>query len=119
MDEVVRAIATDYGWKDIAPPAVQEKALTRAELAKVAGRFEGGGLSVVFEARPDGLFADTGGPSPERLMALSATRFLSDARGIVVQFAPDYSSFDIVEGGPPIKFLRARPAAPASKADGP
>lgn len=119
MDEVVRAIATDYGWKDIAPPAARQKVLTRAELAKVAGRFEGGGLSVTLEARPDGLFADTGGPSPERLMALSATRFLSDARGIVVQFAPDYSSFDIVEGGPPIKFLRAKPSAPAPKADGP
>lgn len=119
MDEVVRAIATDYGWSDIAVPAVREKALTHAQRAKAAGAFEGGGLSVLLEARPDGLFAHIGGPRPERLMALSATRFRSDAQGVVVQFAPDYSSFDIVEGGPPIKFLRARPASAVSQSDRP
>lgn len=110
IDEVVRAIATDYGWKDIAAPAVEEKMLTRAQLAQVAGTFEGAGLSVALEARPDGLFANTGGASAERLVALSATRFRSDMMGLVVQFAPDYSSFDIVEGGPPITFVRPKPA---------
>ena len=85
--------------------------MSRADLAKVPGRFEGGGLSVVLEARPDGLFADTGGPRPERLVALSATRFRTDGLGIVVEFAPDYSSFDIVEGGPPIPFVRSGAAA--------
>jgi CubicO group peptidase (beta-lactamase class C family) len=107
IDEVVRAIATDYGWTDIAAPAVEEKVLTRAQLARVAGTYEGGGLSVVVEARADGLFAHTG-PRPERLVALSATRFRSDVTGIVGQFAPDYSSFDIVEGGPPIKLVRSK-----------
>ena len=33
---------------------------------KAAERFEGDGLSVVLDARLDGLFADTGGPRPER-----------------------------------------------------
>lgn len=114
IDEVVRAIATDYGWTDIAAPTVDAKVLTRTQLTRVAGTYAGGGLSVTLEARPDGLFADTGGPRPERLVALSATRFGSDERGIVVQFAPDYASFDIVEGGPPIKLIRSKlgPASP-------
>lgn len=107
IDEIVRAIATDYGWTDIAAPAVEEKILTPAQQARVAGTFEGGGLRVIIEARPDGLFVETGGPRPERLVALSSTRFGTDERGIVVQFAPDFSGFDIVEGGPPIKFARA------------
>jgi CubicO group peptidase (beta-lactamase class C family) len=107
IDEVVRAIATDYGWTHIAAPAVEAKLLTRAQLARIAGTYTGSGLSVILEARADGLFADTGGPRPERLVALSATRFRSDERGIVAQFAPDYSSFDIVEGGPPIKLVRS------------
>lgn len=108
IDEVVRAIATDYGWTDIAAPAVKEKVLSRAQLARAAGTFTGGGLSVVLEARSEGLFAHTGVPNPERLAALSATRFHTDIRGIVVQFAPDYSSFEIVEGGPQIKLVRSK-----------
>ncbi|WP_051683412.1 serine hydrolase domain-containing protein [Sphingomonas sp. UNC305MFCol5.2] len=108
IDEVVRAIATDYGWTDIAAPAVEEKALTHAQLIEVAGTYAGGGLSVVLKARPEGLFADTGGPQPERLIPLSTTRFFSEIMGIVAEFAPDYSSFDIVEGGPPIKLVRTK-----------
>jgi CubicO group peptidase (beta-lactamase class C family) len=110
IDEVVRAIATDYGWADIAAPAVEAKMLTRAQLWPVAGTFAGGGLSVVIEARAEGLFAHTGGPRPERLIALSPTRFRSEGSGIVGQFAPDYSRFDIVEGGPPIGLIRTKPA---------
>ncbi|HVJ03407.1 MAG TPA: serine hydrolase domain-containing protein [Sphingomonas sp.] len=107
IDEVVRAIATDYGWTDVAAPAAEEKVLTPAERARVAGSFAGAGLAVVIEARPDGLFVGTGLKRPERLMALSLTRFVTDVRGIAVEFAPDYSSFDIVEGGPPIRLVRS------------
>ena len=117
MDEVVRAVATDYGWADIAVPATEEKLLSRADLAKAAGFFTGNGLSVILEARADGLFADTGGPQSERLLALSATRFRSNAMGVVVEFAPDYSSFNVVEGGPPITLVRTEGAAPVRKAD--
>jgi CubicO group peptidase (beta-lactamase class C family) len=117
IDEVVRAIATDYGWTAIAAPAVEEQMLTEAQLARAAGNFAGGGITVVLEVRPEGLFAHTGGPRPERLMALSRTRFRSDAHGITVQFAPDYSGFDIVEGGPPIKLVRVNPAAPPGGAN--
>jgi CubicO group peptidase (beta-lactamase class C family) len=117
MDEVVRAVATDYGWTDIAPPAVPEKRLPLAILAKAAGRFEGGGLSVRLEARPDGLFADAGSPSPERLAALSPTRFFSNALGVVIAFEADYASFTIVEGGPPMRLVRSTAAPSASGKD--
>lgn len=106
IDEVVRAVATDYGWPDIAAPATAEKMLSFAELAKVAGRFEGGGLQVALEARPEGLFANGGAPVSERLIALSPTRFRSEAMGVTVEFAPDFSSATIIEGGPPMKLMR-------------
>lgn len=106
MDEVVRAVATDYGWTDIAEPAAVEQVLPPDELARYAGRFEGGGLGTVVEARPEGLFAYTGSPNPERLAALPGRRFRVDSMGLIVRFAPDYASIDIVEGGPPIKLVR-------------
>jgi hypothetical protein len=68
---------------------------------------------VRLEARPDGLFADAGAPSPERLMALSPTRFFSNALGVVIAFDADYASFTIVEGGPPMRLVRTT-AAPAA-----
>ena len=118
MDEVVRAVATDYGWTDIAAPATEEKMLSLAEISKAAGYFEGPGLSVVLEARPEGLFAYTGGPTPERLIALSSTRFLSTAMGVTAEFATDYSSFTFIEGGPPIKLVRSKATPPVTKPDG-
>ncbi|QAY75608.1 serine hydrolase [Sphingosinicella sp. BN140058] len=113
MDEVVRAIASEYGWTDLAAPPAEERQLTPDEITRAAGRFEGPGLAVVFLARPDGLYADTGGPRAERLRAISPTRFRSDERGLIIQFADDRSSLDIVEGGPPLRLVRAGEAAAA------
>jgi CubicO group peptidase (beta-lactamase class C family) len=112
MDEVVRAIATDYGWPDIAAPATEEKTLSLAERAKAAGHFQGGGLDVVIEARPDGLFASAGAPTPERLIELSATRFRSESLGVTAEFAPDFSSLTFIEGGPPMKLVRVKLVGP-------
>ncbi|WP_448099214.1 serine hydrolase domain-containing protein [Luteibacter yeojuensis] len=106
MDEVVRAVATDYGWPDIAAPATGAKTLSFAELSRAAGRFKGGGLDVVFEARQDGLYANAGAPVPERLLALSPTRFRSESMGVTAEFASDFSSLTIIEGGPPMKLVR-------------
>lgn len=106
IDEVVRAIATDYGWTDLAPSATEEMIIDHGELAQAAGSFEGGGLAVMLEATPEGLFANLGAPRPERLQALSQTRFRSETMGVIIEFSQDYSSFDIVEGGPPIKMVR-------------
>jgi hypothetical protein len=109
MDEVVRAVATDYGWPEIAAPATEEKALSLAELSKANGRFVGGGLDVVFEARPDGLYANAGAPVPERLLALSSRRFRSESLGVTGEFAPDFSSMTFIEGGPPMRLVRVEP----------
>ncbi len=110
ISEVVRAIATDYGWSDIAAPSTEEKELSLAELSKAAGHFEGGGLKVDLEARSEGLFAKlAGGNMAERLIALSPTRFRSVGLGVTVEFAPDFSSCTMIEGGPPMKLVRSLP----------
>ncbi|QWT19356.1 beta-lactamase family protein [Bacillus sp. NP157] len=119
MDEVVRAVATDYGWTGMAVPAVEPQHLSLAELSRAAGRFVGGGLDVTIEARPDGLYASAGGPSPEHLVALSPRRFRSDSLGVTAEFAPDFSSIVFVEGGPPMKLVRVAPAPPQPKASSP
>ena len=117
MDEVVRAVATDYGWPEVAVPATEEKTLSLGELSKANGRFVGAGLNVVFEARPDGLYANAGAPVSERLVALSSTRFRSESMGVTAEFAPDFSSFTIIEGGPPMKVVRSGVVLPATKGD--
>lgn len=111
MGEVIRAIATDYGWSDVAAPTTEEKTLSLAELSKAAGHFEGGDLKVDLEARSEGLFAKlVGGSMAERLIALSPTRFRSEGLGVTVEFAPDFSSCTMIEGAPPMKMIRsARP----------
>ncbi|MDH7637492.1 serine hydrolase domain-containing protein [Sphingomonas oryzagri] len=117
INEVVRAVATDYGWPDIALPATEEKTLPLAELSKAAGRFQGSGLNIDIEARPEGLFARfVGAPASaaEHLIALSPTRFRSESLGITVEFAADFSSFTFVDGGPPMKVTRTGPVPPAA-----
>ncbi|MGN6619621.1 MAG: serine hydrolase domain-containing protein [Sphingomonas sp.] len=108
IGEVVRAIATDYGWSDIAAPAAEEKTLSLAALSRAAGHFEGGDLKVDLEARPEGLFARlVGGNIAERLIALSPTRFRSEGLGVTIEFAPDFSSCTMIEGAPPMKLIRS------------
>lgn len=115
-DEIVRAVATDYGWTELAAPATVELRLSPEQIARIAGRFEGNGLSVYLDARADGLFAQTGGPRPERLVAISPLRFRTDASGMLVEFSPDYARFRILEGGPPIEFARLAATAPTTDA---
>lgn len=119
-NEVVRAVAADYGWPDIVAPATEEKTLSFAQLSRAAGRFAGSGLNVDLEARPDGLFARfVGAPASasERLVALSSTRFRSESLGVTVEFAPDFSSFTFIDGAPPMKVMRTRAAPPTARAD--
>jgi CubicO group peptidase (beta-lactamase class C family) len=109
-DEIVRAVATDYGWTELASRPVIEASLPAATLSGLAGSYEGGGLSVYLDLREGRLFAQTGGPEPERLIAFSSDRFKTSASGIVVEFDRDadgkVSGFRIVEGGPPITLAR-------------
>ncbi|WP_454887094.1 serine hydrolase domain-containing protein [Sphingomonas oryzagri] len=114
-NEVVRAVATDYGWPDIAAPATGEKTLSPAQLSRAAGHFEGGDLKVDLEARPKGLFARLAGApasASERLLALSPTRFRSESLGVTIEFTPDFSSCTMIDGAPPMKLVRMK-AAPS------
>ena len=112
-DEVVRAVATDYGWTELASKPVIEAALPIATLEALAGPYEGGGLSVYLDLREGHLFAQTGGPEPERLIAISPIRFKTSVSGIVVDFDRNadgkVTGFRIVEGGPPINLLKVAP----------
>ena len=85
-DEIVRAVATDYGWTELASKPVIEVSVPALALAALAGPYEGGGLSVYLDFRDNHLFAQTGGPQPERLIAISPDRFKTSASGIVVEF---------------------------------
>ena len=105
-DEIVRAVAADYGWSALMSAPIVEATLSADVITKVSGLYEGSGLSVFLDARKDGMFAQTGGPRPERLIALTANRFRTDASGILIEFAPNYESFSIIEGGPPITLTK-------------
>jgi CubicO group peptidase (beta-lactamase class C family) len=105
-DDIVRAVAADYGWTELASAPIIEAKLSVEVIAKVAGLYEGSGLSVFLDARDDGLFAQTGGPRPERLIAITANRFRTDASGILIEFAPNFESFSIIERGPPITLTK-------------
>jgi CubicO group peptidase (beta-lactamase class C family) len=61
--DVVRAVATDYGWPEIAAPATGKRRC-RSQSFRAAGHFEGGGLKVDFEARPEGCLAGSPAPRP-------------------------------------------------------
>lgn len=114
-DEIVRAVAADYGWTELASAPIVEATLGQDALARLVGLYEGGPLSVFLDLREGHLYAQTGGPAPERLVALSPTRFRTEVSGILIAFedGPDGSvrGFRILEGGPPLTLLRA--AAPA------
>lgn len=113
-DEIVRAVATDYGWTELAGTPIVEAHLSQDALAHLVGRYEGSGMSAFLDLRDGHLFAQTGGPYPERLIALTPDRFKTEGSGIVVEFQRErgrVSAFKIVEGGPPITFVRSTDAA--------
>jgi CubicO group peptidase (beta-lactamase class C family) len=114
INEVVRAVATDYGWKEVAAPAAPEQALPATYLQTLAGTYQGGDLTVLLEARPDGLYAYIGQPNPERLRATSPTRFQVESIDVVIEFNADRSSFDIVEG-PALRFVRSAMPLPDAR----
>jgi CubicO group peptidase (beta-lactamase class C family) len=116
-DEIVRAIATDYGWTDLAAKPIVEAHLAHDTLAHLTGRYEGSGMSVYLDLREGHLFVQTGGPDPERLIALSSTRFKTQLSGIVIDFHSG-PGFTIIEGGPPIALERVA-AGTADSSDAP
>jgi CubicO group peptidase (beta-lactamase class C family) len=110
-DEIIRAVAKDYGWTELGSKPIVETQLSQEALASLAGRYDAGGVSVNLEIKDAHLVTQTGGPDLERLIALTPERFEADVSGIVVEFqkGPEgrVSGFRIVENGPPMSFARA------------
>lgn len=117
-DEIVRAVAADYGWTELMQAPVLEVAVAPARLASLAGRYDGGSLSVHLDLRDGHLYAQTGGPEPERLVAISDTRFRTSVSAIGVEFdlSPGGTpvAMRIIEGAPPMTLTRV--AAPTTGA---
>lgn len=115
-DEIVRAVAVDYGWTELVQAPTLEVPVAPERLASLAGRYDGGGLSVHLDLREGHLYAQTGGPEPERLIAVSDTRFRTSASAIGVEFdlSPDGTprAMRLVEGAPPMTLTRV--AAPTA-----
>ena len=113
-DEIVRAVATHYGWSELASAPIVEAALPPEALSRLVGRYEGGGLSVFLDLREGRLYAQTGGPNPERLVALSPSRFRTEVSGILVEFDQGADGairgFRILEGAPPLTLARIEAA---------
>jgi CubicO group peptidase (beta-lactamase class C family) len=115
-DEIIRSVATDYGWAELASKRVDETALSAEALARFAGRYQAGGISVDLTIKDGHLIGQTDGPQPERLIALTPERFETDVSGIVVEFQKgqdgSITGFRIVENGPPMSFTRAAIGSP-------
>jgi CubicO group peptidase (beta-lactamase class C family) len=114
--EIARAVAADYGWTGFDGRTVEEAPVPAEQLARFAGLYEVGPLSAQVTLRGGRLYSRAGGPMPERLIALTPTRFAAEDSGIVVEFdtAPDgsISGLHVVENGPPLVLKRS--AAPAA-----
>lgn len=114
-DEIVRAVSADYGWTGLIDQPIVEARLPPQALAGLAGRYEGGGASVVLAIRDAHLFVESGGPATEHLFALTPERFKTEYSGIVIEFqrGPDgaASGFRILEGWAPLTLARAAGAA--------
>jgi CubicO group peptidase (beta-lactamase class C family) len=110
-DEIIRAVAKDYGWTELASEPIVETQLSQEALASLAGRYDAGGVSVNLEIKDAHLVTRTGGPDLERLIALTPERFEADVSGIIIEFqkGPNgtVSGFRIVENGPPMSFTHA------------
>jgi CubicO group peptidase (beta-lactamase class C family) len=118
-DEIIRAVSLEYGWNGLVDPPIVEAHVPPEALASLAGRYEANGAAVDLEIRDAHLFVQSGGPMQEPLVALTAQRFKARYSGIVVEFerAADGkgSGFRILEGYPPMTFVRSLDAASAQQ----
>jgi CubicO group peptidase (beta-lactamase class C family) len=116
-DEIVRAVAHEYGWPEIAPREVVAIDVPAENLEALAGYYETPGLIVWIERAGEQLTARVGGVDAEPLLALSPTRFIASERDTVIEFGENpvggAKGFQIVSGGPPVFLERKTP--PESK----
>ncbi len=107
-DEIIRGIALDYAWSELAPRRITEVAVPHPLNEAHAGSYDAPGIHVSIEHDVAGLLARIGGANSERLLALSPTRFISQSSGIVIEFegsgdgkSPS-TGFRILEGSAPV-----------------
>ncbi len=112
-DEIIRGIAADYGWTELAPRRVATVKVSDAILDTYVGAYEVPGIQVSIERVGTALMARIGSQGADRLLALSQTRFIAQDSAAMVEFevAPDGEAaspgFRILEGGPPITVPRS------------
>lgn len=116
-DEIVRAVAHEYGWPEMAPRKVVAIDVPAKSLDTFPGYYETPGFSVWIERDGEQLTARVGGVDAEPLLALTPTRFIASERDTVIEFgdspAGGAKGFQIVSGGPPVFLERKTP--PESK----
>ncbi len=111
-DEIIRGIADDYAWTELAPRRIREVAVPHAVNEAHTGSYDIPGIHVYIEHDVAGLLARIGGANSERLLALSPTRFISQESGIVIEFEGSgdgktpSTGFRILEGSAPVLIPR-------------
>jgi hypothetical protein len=117
-DEIMRAVATDYGWTAMATRPLRDVAVPRETLERYVGYYAAGPVAAYVSTAGGKLYARTGGPLPERLVMLSPTRFRSATSGIDGEFesAADgtITGIRVLAGAPTMTLLRT--PAPAEAA---
>jgi len=88
--EVMRSIATEYGWPDFQPKVVTAVTMDPKIVAEYVGTYEvGPNFDIVIALKDGHLVASATGQSEEEVIAESATKFLVPAVGAEFEFVPD------------------------------
>jgi CubicO group peptidase (beta-lactamase class C family) len=89
-DEVMRSIATEYGWPDFRPKVLASTSVDPKVLAQYVGRYElGPQFSLTITVKGGRLMAQGTGEDKSPLLAESDTRFFSTDVGSEVEFLKD------------------------------
>lgn len=114
-DEIIRAVANDYGWTSLASQPLRDVPVPLATLEAYPGYYAVGPVEALVTLVDGRLYARTGGPLPERLVMLSPTRFRASISGVEGEFERgadgSVSGIRVVAGAPAM--LLARGSAPA------
>ncbi len=99
--EIVRAVATTYGWKDLQPEERTVVQVDPSVLALYAGEYEIPGVTkLAVTVKDGGLFVAVPllGPDPQAMLAQSPNQFFSVDNGVSMEFVKD-------AGGAPTKIV--------------
>ena len=101
IQEVLRAIAAEYGWPDFKPVERTLAKIDVSVLPAYAGSYRGdGGLAATVTHDGGRLFMQAAplGPKPVEIHPESATDFFVMANPLVVRFTPDGESMTVLQG---------------------